>query len=339
MTISPGTDQARDTPGSPQPRELTLIEALRAQRFLNKRARQCVDGPAFVVWSVLLDSTLGFQNIRAKHFHAYLAAEANVTTKTVSRAVKTLVAAGLIEYEPGCASEVLGKNVPSQFTILNVREVLAEWSKGEDSKGVPPRQGVPPSQSPPVLPDEGGRSSPAKGDGPESPVPPVPPEESTYRGENLTGKNLMGNDTGGVGAQVVRLEPDALPAPSGAAAQSVLDAYCEAMAEAGTPVVDAESLLSGVRAALRAGYSPRSVLIGMGMWESEGFRSPRQIEEWVQKAARQGPEPSHPMSVPDLLVEGRDRYTRFLARKAVATPSKAEVRRQRSLSAIRDFIQ
>ena len=105
MTISPGTDQARDTPGSPQPRELTLIEALRAQRFLNKRARQCVDGPAFVVWSVLLDSTLGFQNIRAKHFHAYLAAEANVTTKTVSRAVKTLVAAGLIEYEPGTASE------------------------------------------------------------------------------------------------------------------------------------------------------------------------------------------------------------------------------------------
>lgn len=45
------------------------------------------------------------------------------------------------------------------------------------------------------------------------------------------------------------------------------------------------------------------------------------------------------MSVPDLLTEGRDRYVRFLARKAVATPSKAEVRRQRSLAVIRDFIQ
>lgn len=39
------------------------------------------------------------------------------------------------------------------------------------------------------------------------------------------------------------------------------------------------------------------------------------------------------------VAEGRARYTRFLARKAVVTPSKAEVRRQRSLSAIRDFIQ
>ena len=338
MTISPGTDQARDTPGSPQPRELTLIEALRAQRFLNKRARQCVDGPAFVVWSVLLDSTLGFQNIRAKHFHAYLAAEANVTTKTVSRAVKTLVAAGLIEYEPGTASEVLGKNVPSQFTILNVREVLADWSMGVDSKGVPPRQGVPPSQSPPVPPDEGGLSSPARGDGPDSPVPPVPPEESTYRGENLTGKNLMGNDTG-VGAEIVPLKPDALPAPVRADAKAVLDAYCAARVDQGTPVARPAAVKQGIQDALKIGYSARAVMVGMGMWEAEGHLSPRQIPEWVEKAARQGPEPVEPMSVPDLLAEGRARYTRFLARKAVATPSKAEVRRQRSLSAIRDFIQ
>ena len=109
------------------------------------------------------------------------------------------------------------------------------------------------------------------------------------------------------------------------------------MAEAGTPVVDADALLPGIRAALRAGYSPRTVLIGLGMWESEGFRSPRQIEEWVQKAARQGPEPSHPMSVPDLLAEGHTRYRAHLARKALATPSKAEVRRQRSLAVIRDW--
>ena len=122
-------------------------------------------------------------------------------------------------------------------------------------------------------------------------------------------------------------------------ARSVLNAYCEAMAEAGTPVVKAEALLPGIRAALRAGYSPRSVLIGLGMWDSEGFRSPRQIEEWVEKATRHGPEPSHLMCVPDLLAEGRERYTRFLGRKAVATPSKADVRRQRSLTAIGLFTE
>ena len=166
----------------------------------------------------------------------------------------------------------------------------------------------------------------------------MPHGDVTYRGEKSPGEELT-RENAGVGAQVVRLKPDALPAPSGSGAQSVLAAYCEAMAEAGTPVVDAEALLPGTRAALRAGYSPRSVLIGLGMWDSEGFHSPRQIEEWVQKAARQGPEPSHPMSVPDLLAEGRERYTRFLGRKAVATPSKADQRRQRSLAAIHAFTE
>lgn len=111
------------------------------------------------------------------------------------------------------------------------------------------------------------------------------------------------------------------------------------MAAAGTPVVKAETLLTGIRAALRAGYSPRSVLIGLGMWDSEGFRSPRQIEEWVQKSARQAPEPIHAMSVDDLLAEGRERYTRFLGRKVMATPSKADLRRERSMAAVRAYIE
>ena len=42
----------------------------------------------------------------------------------------------------------MGKNVPSQFTILNVREVLAEWSAEHSEKsaeGVPPLVGAPPA--------------------------------------------------------------------------------------------------------------------------------------------------------------------------------------------------
>ena len=135
-----------------------------------------------------------------------------------------------VAYEGGRPSQNEGRNLPSRFTILHVRDVLDE--------GVPRRD-----------------------------VAPLPHTD------------------------VVHVAPSA-----------------------GTPVVKSESLLPGIRSALRAGYSPRSVLLGLGMWDSEGFRSPRQIEEWVQKAARHGPEPSYPMSVPDLLAEGHTRYRAHLAR-------------------------
>jgi len=45
------------------------------------------------------------------------------------------------------------------------------------------------------------------------------------------------------------------------------------------------------------------------------------------------------MSVDDLLAEGRERYTRFLGRKVMATPSKADLRRERSMAAIRAYIE
>lgn len=339
MKVSPGADQARDTPGSPRPRELTLIEALRAQRLLNQRARQRVDGPAFVVWSVLLDSTLGFQSTRATHFHAHLAAEANVTTKTVSRAIKTLVSAGLIEYQPGYASEGLGRNLPSQFTVRDVGEVLTAWAENQGEKGstgVPPRQGVPPGQSPPVPPSEGAPSSPARGHGPDSPDPTVPPEESTYRGENVTGKYLMGENSG-VGVQVVRSTPAAHPAPNDLDAQAVLDAYCAWMAERGTPVIKPAPLLAPIREAITAGYSAQMVLIGLGMWDAEGFRTTRQVGEWVEKAGREGPLPTGQHSVAELLEEGRRRYAHFLARKNLSMPSKADQRRLRSMRAMQEF--
>lgn len=228
--------------------------------------------------------------------------------------------------------------MPSRFIILNVGAVLDEGVSHQHVTPVSHEEGVPPRDVTPLSHEDVPPSHTGVGHPATQACDTVSHRDVTYRGENSPGEELT-RENAGVGAQVVRLKPDALPAPSGAAAQAVLDAYCEAMAEVGTPVVKAEALLPGIRAALRAGYSPRSVLIGLGMWDSEGFRSPRQIEEWVQKAARQGPEPSHPMSVPDLLAEGRERYTRFLARKAVATPSKAEVRRQRSLAVLRDFIQ
>lgn len=111
------------------------------------------------------------------------------------------------------------------------------------------------------------------------------------------------------------------------------------MATAGAPVVKAGTILTGIRSALEAGYSPRMVLIGLGMWEGEGFRSPRQVEEWVQKAARQGAEPQNPASAADLLAESRRRYYSYFDRKTAAGTSKGNVRRQRSMAAIRAFNQ
>lgn len=199
-------------------------------------------------------------------------------------------------------------------------------------RGVPPRDVAPLSHED-VPPSHTGVGHPAT-----QTCDTVSHRDVTYRGENSP-KEELARENAGVGAQVVRLEHRSLPSPEARDVQSVLDAYCWAMAEAGTPVVKAETLLPGIRAALRAGYSPRSVLIGLGMWDSEGFRSPRQIEEWVQKSARQAPEPVHAMSVDDLLAEGRERYTRFLGRKATATPSNADLRRERSNAAIRAFIE
>lgn len=344
MTVAPGPDQAKKPPGgvsstSRAPRTLQPVEALIARRRLGALAVQKgIKGATFMVWSFLLDSTICWQRTEERHFHSYIAAQTGLSKRAVEVAVVALREAGLIGYEGGRPSQNEGRNLPSRFTILHVRDVLDEGVPHHDVAPLPHTDVVPPRQATTLPHDDVAPSRMSMWHPPTQECDTVPHGDVTYRGENSPGEELA-RENAGVGAQVVRLKPDALPAPSGAAAQSVLDAYCEAMAEAGTPVVDAESLLPGVRAALRAGYSPRSVLIGMGMWESEGFRSPRQIEEWVQKAARQGPEPSHPMSVPDLLAEGRARYTRFLARKAVATPSKAEVRRQRSLAVIRDFIQ
>ncbi len=291
-----------------------------------------------MVWSFLLDSTICWQRTEERHFQSFVATQTGLSKRAVSVAVIALRDAGLIGYEAGRASQTEGRNVPSRFIILNVGAVLDEGVSHQHVTPVSHEEEVPPRDVTPLSHEDVPPSHTGVGHPATQACDTVSHRDVTYRGENSP-KEELARENAGVGAQVVRLKPDALPAPSGAAAQSVLAAYCEAMTEAGTPVVKSEALLPGIRSALRAGYSPRSVLIGLGMWDSEGFRSPRQIEEWVQKAARHGPEPSHPMSVPDLLAEGHARYRAHLARKSVATPSKAEVRRQRSLAVLRDFIQ
>lgn len=85
--------------------------------------------------------------------------------------------------------------------------------------------------------------------------------------------------------------------------------------------------------------SLRCALIGLGMWEAEGYRHPKQIPEWVEKAARQGSEPNQAMAAADLLLEGQSRYQQYLVRREVTPLSKADVRRVQSARAISRFLQ
>ena len=93
----------------------------------------------------------------------------------------------------------------------------------------------------------------------------------------------------------------------------------EVRLEQGTLVTCPAAIRQGIQETMNIGYNPR------------------QIAERVEKGARQGPEPAQPMSVSGLPAEGRERHPRYLARKTMATPSKAEVRRAQSLVAIRAY--
>ena len=65
----------------------------------------------------------------------------------------------------------------------------------------------------------------------------------------------------------------------------------------------AERIVGSIREAITAGYSAQMVLIGLGMWDAEGFKTTRQVGEWVEKAGREGPLPTGQHSVAELLEE------------------------------------
>lgn len=368
MTISPGPDQARDTPRArggvslpvhqqrwhpyaattKQPalhagssRDMSMFDALAIWAAVDYQANlaRLTDKQSRALRAVL-NQTIRYQRRAVPVTRQRLAGLANIHPNSLGAVLQELAALGFISYEAG-----RGKT-KSRIEVV----IPLDWELHEQDLLEPEVAATAISHDAPEV-AAGATSTPQTevAMAPTSPVamsatPEVamPTTTEVVASATRTGEVDEKTETrrrggGEVVALPARVAISTSSPGSPEVARSVLDAYCEAMAEAGTPVVKAEALLPGIRAALRAGYSPRSVLIGLGMWDSEGFRSPRQIEEWVQKAARHGPEPSHRMSAPDLLAEGRERYTRFLGRKAEATPSKADVRRQRSLAAIRSF--
>ena len=364
MTIAPGPDQANKSSagvsGSPtrgkQPqgrwkhredgwrayeetatlpapradRAMGLVDALKVQALISHHACQAqLTARQYRVLMAVMGHLLRWQRLEAQAAAALLSRFSGVPQSTIGLVLKELHELGFIEYRPGVgkAKNRVRVIVPegweaAQGGWVSASTGSADSSESEDSTDSEESESSKSDESASTESEESESSDSADGSG------------------GSFGRTSTGSKGGGEAVALPARDATSTPSPGGPeVAQSVLAAYCKAMTEAGTPVVKSEALLPGIRSALRAGYSPRSVLIGLGMWDSEGFRSPRQIEEWVQKAARQGPEPSHPMSVPDLLAEGHTRYRAHLARKALATPSKAEVRRQRSLAALREFIQ
>lgn len=342
MNVAPGSDQANGSPKgvSPRaraPRTLQPVEALIARRRLSALAiERGIKGATFIVWSFLLDSTICWQRETEYHFHAYIAEQTGLSKRAVEVAVVALRDAGLIAYEGGRPSQAEGRNKPSRFTILHVRGVLAAGVPHTDVVPLPHGDVAPPTDVTPlphgdVAPSRTGVSHPAT-----QACGTVPHGDVSYRGENSPEEELPRENTG-VGAQVVRLEPSPRPTSGGADAQAVLDAYCEVRAKRGTPVVRPRPYLPYIQEALSANYSATEVLIGMGMWDAEGYRTPKQIPEWVEKSREQGEVPSDLMSVPALLDEGRRRYNRYFARKTASQPARADERRQRSIRAIQEF--
>ncbi|MFC3479402.1 hypothetical protein ACFOLD_02080 [Kocuria carniphila] len=369
MTVSPGPDQARDTPrtaGVPLPvhqqrwhpyaattrppaphpesgRDMSMFDALAVWAAVDYQANlaRLTDKQSRALRAVV-NQTIRYQRCAVPVTRKRLAGLANIHPNSLGAALQELAALGFIVYVAGRGKtksriEVV---IPQGWELHEQDLLGTEGAATATSGGA---QDVAAAATSDLVAEVATAAT--------SPVPVTATSEvaATATTEVATSATRTGEINEKTetrrrgGGEVVALPTETATAPAAPVvpdvAQSVLDAYCWAMAEAGTPVVKAETLLPGIRAALRAGYSPRSVLMGLGMWDSEGFRSPRQVEEWVQKSARQAPEPAQAMSVPDLLAEGRERYTRFLGRKVTATPSKADLRRQRSLAAIREFTE
>lgn len=328
MTISPGPDQARDTPRTtgaslpvhqqhwhpyaattqppaPHPesgRDMSMFDALAVWAAVDYQANlaRLTDKQSRALRAVR-NQTIRYQRRAVPVTRKRLAGLANIHPNSLGAVLQELAALGFISYEAG-----RGKT-KSRIEVV----IPLDWELHEQDLLEPEVAATAFSHDAPEV--AAGATSTLQTEVAMAATSPVamsatPEVAMTTTTEVVASATRTGEihektETGSkVGGEVVALPArDATSSRSPGSpevAQSVLAAYCEAMTEAGTPLVKSESLLPGIRSALRAGYSSRSVLIGLGMWDSEGFRSPRQIEEWVQKAARQGPEPSHPMSVP-----------------------------------------
>lgn len=114
-------------------------------------------------------------------------------------------------------------------------------------------------------------------------------------------------------------------------------AFAQASRRASMPLTQPAAVEAGIKSALDQGYEQHQVWVGLGFWIGEGYMSPRQIPEFVQRARRLGPVDTD-LSASQAVRLGIDRWKN---RKSITDPptdTKTQ-REQASLEAHRQVIE
>lgn len=320
-------------------RPLQPVQALQARRALDAAvlATEPTVG-TLRVWAVVANYTLGYGKTQDALTHGRIAAEARVGPETVRRALRCLCQAEVIAYRAGHGDAAQGRNTFSRIAVKVPSEVLG---------GTPPASGDPSSErgGTPLAGGEGPLQQ--EGSGPQRPEERDPSSQRGNRERATEGglarERTSAEDSRGVVARsscptTAREEEPSAPVfdgevvqdqPSPAApadgcslvlagqtgqdqeqtTRQIVFELAAACRESGHPLTRPPAdLLPGVRAALAAGYSPESVLVGLGFWRAEGFISPKQIGEMTERAAVRGGPPPPGASRAELLAEGAHRF-------------------------------
>lgn len=222
-------------------------------------------------WRVLravLSRTLRWQKVRDRVARSLLVEKSGVGKGSIGATIQNLCDLGFLTYEPG-----RGRALSSVGVI-----VPEHWERWRGGREVPDSETSDASESETSEVSDSGTAAVA--------------EHETLTGgpygRTSTGDRYGGGETGLVVLLPRAAEADAPPPSAPPNAHAVVQAFCEVVAARGVPWTEPQSLQRAVAEALKH-HDPRSILVGLGMWEAEETYIPRQVPEWVRKAVRQGP--------------------------------------------------
>lgn len=358
MNLSPVGGQASDTPRQqPSPRDVRWRPYQRTRtmpvRQVNGRDMSMFD--ALAVWAAVdyqanrarltekqsralravFNQTVRYQRLRVPVSRDRLSRLSDIHPNSIGAVLTDLASLGFIDYAPGKGAKK-----------SSVRVLIPEgWQEHEQDLGTEEGEVATPAASP--SPGVVAATATTK------PEVEVASATTTDVADTATGvvainatSNVAATATqtgspyvkesrrqGGVAVLPVALNAIDGSSPCAPTPEAVCDAFLQAMRGDGRPVIGRAAVLAQCHEAMKAGYSARAVLIGLGMWDREGYRLAKQITEWVEKAASIGAEPAEAMPVADLLAEGARRYLLWHGRR----PSRSEARRAQSAAAVREF--
>lgn len=312
----------------PQPhrdRAMSMFDALAVWASIEYRANLAhLNAVEMRVLHAVLNQSIRYQRTTARISRSRMAHLAAVQAKHVGEAMKELESLGFLVYQPGDG------RVMSSVTVT-IPEGWQRHEQDEQGGPAPAAPGVPERGAPevgtPGVPDLGTPGVPDLGTaGVPELAPPGVPEVGARTGRGNE-ENVTRSEAGEGRATVVALRavPDSPshPLDPSASAADLASAFFEAMKQAGAPVVNTRQVAQGIGGALKAGYEPKAVMLGLGYWVAEGDLFPRQIGERCQRAALVGG-PPQALTTEALLREGAQRHVAAISRRQ--RPTAKEVR-------------